>query len=327
MSNPHIVLHGEELAPGCAVYDVVIVGGGPAGLSAALVLGRCRRRVLLCDAGAPRNAASRALHGFLTRDGLAPLELLHLGREELRPYGIVPRQVAVTAITQSAGGFDVALENGERTQTRTVLIATGVRDNLPNIPGLQECYGISVHHCPYCDGWEVRDRKLIVLGTGQNAAGLALSLKTWSADVTICSNGRARIGATHRQQLQREAIPVIEHRIDRLVHEAGQATAIVFADGAEHRCDALFFSSGQVMQSDLPRSLGCEFTPKGVVKTDDLGLTCIPGVYVVGDASRDMQFVVVAAAEGAKAAVAINKMLQAKSGLAVTPPASPAVSP
>jgi thioredoxin reductase len=302
------------------MYDVVIVGGGPAGLSAALVLGRCRRSVVVCDAGEPRNATSRALHGYLTRDGIPPKELLRLGREELRNYGIAPRDVAVTGVTPLNPGFDVALANGESVRTRTVLIATGVRDGLPDIDGLRECYGISVHHCPYCDGWEVRDKRLVVLGAGRNATGLALALKTWSPEVAICSSGRARISANDRRHLEREAIPIIEQRVTRLEHDAGWARRVAFAGREPLPCDAIFFSSGQAMQSDLARTLGCEFTAKGVVKTDSLGQTCVAGVYVVGDASRDVQFAIVAAAEGAKAAVSINKTLQAQSGLAVTPP-------
>lgn len=306
------------------MFDVVIVGGGPAGLSAALVLGRCRRSVVLCDAGEPRNATSRALHGYLTRDGIPPGELLRLGRDELRNYGIAPRDVAVTGVTPLNPGFDVALANGETVRARTVLIATGVRDRLPDIDGFRDCYGISVHHCPYCDGWEVRDKRLVVLGAGRNATGLALALKTWSPEVSICSNGRARIGVNERRQLDREAIPVIQDRITRLAHDEGWARQVVFDGRDPLACDALFFSSDQAMQSDLARRLGCEFTVKGVVKTDHLGQTCVAGVYVVGDASRDVQFAIVAAAEGAKAAVSINKTLQAQSGLAVTPLAPPA---
>ena len=307
------------LATAEPVFDVTIVGGGPAGLSAALVLGRCRRSVLLCDAGQPRNRASKALHGYLTRDGIAPLELLRLGREELREYGIVPRDVAVTGIAPGPRGFRVALAAGDHVDSRIVLIATGVRDTLPEIPGLPECYGVTVHHCPYCDGWEARDKRLVVLGVGQAAAGLALSLKTWSPDVTICSNGRARISTQLRAQLDREAIHILDTRIDRLEHEEGIAQRLVFSSGDTHACDALFFTTGQAMQSEIARQLGCEFTSKGVVKTDHLGQTCVDGVYVVGDASRDVQFAIVAAAEGAKAAVSINRRLQAMVGRAVAP--------
>ncbi len=301
-----------------AVYDVVIAGGGPAGLNAALVLGRCRRSVLLCDTGHPRNAASRAMHGFLSRDGIEPLELLRLGREQLRPYEIELRTAEVVDIAPRSGAFEVTLATGSRVESRAVLIATGVRDHVPEIPGIRECYGVTVHHCPYCDGWEVRDRALVVLGAGPAAAGLALSLKTWSDRVTICSNGRARIGRLQREQLARESIDIIEQPVTRLAHDNGQARRLVFADGQRHECDALFFTAGQTLQCELPRKLGCEITSKGVVRTDHLGQTCVPGVYVVGDASRDVQFAIVAAAEGAKAAVSINKTLQARAGLSIT---------
>ena len=299
------------------MYDVVVVGGGPAGLSAALVLGRCRRTVLLCDSGSPRNARSRALHGYLTRDGIPPLELLQIGRDELAPYGIDVRNAEVTKILVDAGSFDVSLGNGSRVTSHAVLIATGVRDDIPAVPGLADCYGITVHHCPYCDGWEVRDKTLIVLGLGQAAAGLALGLTTWSSKVSVCTNGPARIGRAQRAQLERRGIPIVERAIARLEHEEGHARRLIFANGEERPCDALFFTSGQAAHSPLARELGCDFTRKGVVKTDHLGQTCVPGVYVVGDASKDVQFAIVAAAEGAKAAVAINKALQARDGLVV----------
>jgi thioredoxin reductase len=302
------------------VLDVMIAGGGPAGLSAALMLGRCRRRVMLCDTGAPRNAASQALHGYLTRDGIAPLELLRIARDELRQYDIVTRDAAVVDVAVEPTGFDVGLDGGERVAARTILFASGVRDRLPDIAGLRDCYGISVHHCPYCDGWEVRDRRLFVLGQGRAAAGLALSLRTWSPHVSIASNGPPRIPARERAQLTAARIAIIGATIDRLEHDQGRARHLVFTGVDSQPCDALFFSAGQAPQCDLPIRLGCETTRKGVVKTDHLGQTCVPGVYVVGDASRDVQFAIVAAAEGAKAAVAINKALQAQAGLVVSTP-------
>jgi thioredoxin reductase len=301
------------------VYDVAIVGGGPAGLSAALILGRCRRRVLLCDAGKPRNRSARAMHGYLTRDGVAPLEFLRIAGEELGEYAVERRAVSVTDIVCTDDGFRLTLDTGDVVDSRTTLIATGVADNLPKVPGIEECYGVTVHHCPYCDGWEERDRAVVVIGNGAAAAALALSLKIWTQKVTVCPNGRPRLTAQHRQQLAGNGIAVREGTIARVEHERGHVNRVVFTDGGDMACESIFFTLGQRPQCDLPRRLGCELTKKGVVKTDHLGLTCVPGLYVAGDASRDVQFVIVAAAEGAKAGVAINKALQARAGLAVEP--------
>jgi len=301
------------------VFDVVIAGGGPAGLSAALVLGRCRRRILLCDSGTPRNARSRSLNGYLTRDGIAPRDFLQIGRDELARYGVQSRSVAVTDVAAHGDTFDVQLADGQRVQAVTVLLATGVKDQLPDIPGLADCYGVSVHHCPYCDGWEHRDERIAVIAEHVSPAGLALSLKTWSDRVTAFTNG-GTVRRAQRERLAAHGIAIETRRIEQIEHDQGHVRAIRFrpSDGSPHHriaCEAIFFSSPQDQQCELARRLGCEFTPKGTVRTDNLGRTCVSGIYVVGDASRDVQFVVVAAAEGAKAGVAINQVLQTRAGL------------
>jgi thioredoxin reductase len=299
------------------MLDVIIVGGGPAGLSAALLLGRARRRTVICDAGTPRNRTSHALHGFLSRDGIPPAELLRKGRDEIRAYDIEWRSERVTSVSRRSDGFEAQLEGGDRLHARKLLIATGVSDRLPAIEGFEACYGRSVHHCPYCDGWEWRDATLAVLGTGKAGAALALALLTWSADVQLFTNGPSRLPTPVRQQLQAHRIEVHDAPLDALQHADGRLESVRLRTGEAVPRSALFFTTGQHQQESFASQLGCEFTRRGTVKTDRYGQTCVPGVFVVGDASFDVQFVVVAAAEGAKAAVLINKQFQSEAGQAL----------
>jgi thioredoxin reductase len=293
-----------------ARYDCLIVGGGPAGLSAALILGRCRRRVLVCDAGMPRNAKAQSIHGVLTRDGLAPAAFLHLAREELARYTTVEfRRTEVTAARCAVDGFEIRCRDGCSFEGRTLLLATGVVDDLPPIEGLFDFYGTSVHHCPYCDAWEWRDRALAVYGRGESAAGLALTLTLWSADIVLCTDGPSKLSTASRRRLARHGIVLRTDPVLRLEGHDGHLERIVFAAGASLARQALFFLSGQYQRSPLPQQLGCRFTSKGAVATARSEATQVPGLYVAGDASKDVQFVSVAAAEGAEAAVAINKML------------------
>jgi thioredoxin reductase len=298
-------------------YDVIVIGGGPAGLSAALMLGRCRRRVLVCDAGHPRNAASRALHGYLTRDGIDPREFLRLGRGELGQYGIQFRHVLVVEACRVDSQFEVTLEDGAVLRCRKLLLATGLVDKLPHVEGLRECYGRSAFHCPYCDAWEVRDQPLAVYGRGSAGVGAAIGLKTWSDDVTLCTDG-AKLKEIDRELLARYGIPVAERRIARLEHDHGYLRLVAFTEGTPLERRALFFVTKQDHQSSLVMQMGCTLTRKGVVKTGNLGETSTTGVYVVGDASRDVQLAIVAAAEGVKAAFAINKALQSDTKAQVT---------
>jgi thioredoxin reductase len=294
-----------------AIWDVIIVGAGPAGLSAALILGRCRRSVLVLDSGKPRNAASHALHGFITRDGTPPTEFLRLARQELAQYDTVElRDVLVTgAECRPNGRFVVDLATGEHCLTRKLLLATGVCDNLPDIPGFRELYGRSIFHCPYCDGWEVRDAPLAIYGRGGRGLAVALELTAWSRDLVLCTDGPSELETAELERLARNDIEIREHRIARLEDHEGVLSRIVFSDGTRLPRRALFFSTGQFQRSDLLLRLGCQFNDKGTVMTGKYETTHLPGLFVAGDASRAVQWVVVAAAEGAEAAFAINSDL------------------
>ena len=290
------------------LLDTIIVGAGPAGLSAALMLGRCRRSVVVFDDGHPRNAASQAIHGFLTRDGMAPGEFLQLAREELGRYETVSvrDERVISAQCRPDAKFEVALEGGERVSARKLLLATGVVDNLPAIQGFSDFYGRSVFHCPYCDGWEVRDRPIALYGNGERGLGLSLELTGWSRDLVLCTDGPCEIDADGRARLARHGIAIHEAKVARLDGRDGTLTDIVFEDGSRLQRSAMFFTTGQSQRSDLLVQLGCRFNEKGTVQTGKYETTHLPGLFVAGDASRAVQWVIVAAAEGAEAAFVIN---------------------
>lgn len=293
----------------------MIIGGGPAGLSAALMLGRCRRRVLVVDDGQPRNASAVELHGFLTRDGTPPLELLRLGREELDRYGVDVRhgRVVTARALESPISFEVTLETGAVFACRRLLLATGVNDEVPEVDGMRRYYGRGVHHCPYCDGWEARDKKLVAFGDPKHSAGLALNLLTWSDDVTVCTNGPASVPARRGAQLRKRGVKVVTKAVKALVGSEGENAwlqGLVFADGERIDADAVFLAVDRHQHSELPLRLGCEIDEKGAVKVRGAQRTRVPGLYLAGDAAADVSFAVVAAAHGARAAVAIHEDIE-----------------
>lgn len=292
------------------MLDVIIVGGGPAGLSAALVLARARRSVVVIDNGKQRNRRALEMHGYLTRDCIAPSEFLDLARRDVGQY---PARLisgeAVRATRVDGGGFEVELAGGEALRSRKLLLATGVVDLLPKLPGFDELYGSSVHHCPYCDGWEHRDQRLAAYGKGKAGLGLAIALRTWSEDVVACTDGEA-LSAEEAARARRCGITVRAEPVSGLSGEGGRLREVRFESGPALARDALFFNTGQVQRSPLAKLLNCEFRDDGGVVTNNKQCTGVPGLYLSGDADRDVQFVINAAAEGATAAVAINRELQ-----------------
>jgi thioredoxin reductase len=294
-----------------ALWDVVIAGAGPAGLSAALVLGRARRKVLLCDTGTPRNWASKEMHGFPTRDCIAPEEFRRLAHDELARYpGVVYRTAEVTAAARDSNGyFRVELDQRRPVRSRKLLIATGVFDHLPTIEGIEQLFGTSVFQCPYCDGWEVRDAPVAAYGKRRRGFEMARALTAWTSDIVLCTDGAATLSSTDRRHLRRNNIPIIEERIARLDGEGGRLQAIVFRTGRRLERSALFFNTPWSSQSKLAESLGCQFARHGGVKCWEYEATSVPGVFVAGNIIRDVQLAIVAAAEGTRAAFGINRAL------------------
>jgi thioredoxin reductase len=296
-------------------YDVLIVGAGSAGLSAALTLGRCRRRVLLADGGPTRNAPSPAVHSFFTRDGIQPAQLLHLGHEQLAPYPTVEaRELKIKQLTKLAHGFRATGETGlghafEAT-TRRVLLATGVRDVLPPQPGFHELWGSSVLHCPYCHGYEVRDQPLAVYGRGKAVVGLALLISRWSPEVVVVTDGPGHLTDYARQRLRRQRIAVRQEPVARLVGTPkGGLRCVEFADGTYLECRALFLHPPQEQRSPLAAELGARITGKGAVWVDKNAQTTVPGLYAAGDMVPGQQQALLAAASGGKAAICMNEAL------------------
>lgn len=285
------------------IYDCIIVGAGSAGLSAALNLGRARRRVLICDQGNPRNAPAAHSHGFFTRDGTNPLELLEIGREQLEPYKTIEFQsVGVKQIKKSGAQFEAIFNDGAVKKARRILFAFGVKDEYPAIENFDKFWGKTVFHCPFCHGYEVRDRPLAAVGNGEAGVGMAALLKSWSADLVLCTNGKAELSAEQRELLAKHNVPVREEKIIRFEGAGGQIETIVFETGEKLARRGILIRPKQHLRSDLAEKLGCEMTDAGFIKVADFNATSVKGVYAAGDVTSPMQSIAVAVAQGALAA-------------------------
>jgi thioredoxin reductase len=287
-------------------FDVVVIGGGAAGLSAALVLSRARRTVLVVDSGSPRNAAAAHMQGFLSRDGMPPGELLEISRDEVMAYGAQLREGVVTEVVRGGTrSFWVLLEDGTRVSARRVLVTTGLKDELPDLPGLAERWGRDVLHCPYCHGWEVRDRRLAVLWNGPETVRYAQVVRQWAADVVLF----APVGTltqAHRPRLVARAIGIVEGDVAELVIEDDHLSALRMTDGRTVARDAAFVPPYFVPNHGVLTHLGADLDDEGWVVTGAYGSTSVRGVWAAGNVINSRAQVITAAGEGSAAAIAIN---------------------
>ncbi len=292
--------------------DVAIIGGGPAGLSAAIWLARYLHSVVLIDSGDPRNWETRGVNGFLGHPGIRPGELRGLGRDEARKNGAV----LIDAVCERVQCFDenhfeLILADGTRVDARRVLLAIGLKDVWPDIPGLERVYGTTAHVCPDCDGRECAGRKVVVIGKGRKAVGMALNLSTWTRDIIICTNGApANLDlAEYCRKLDALNIPVLESAITCLRHDGARLKSIEFENGMQLDADEMFFAIGQYPADDLGAQLGCERDEGGHIIVDEHYHTSVPNCYAAGDIVPGAQLAIAAAADGAIAALAIHKSL------------------
>lgn len=284
-------------------FDVAVLGGGPAGLAASLVLGRMRRRVLLLDADDPAHGVSEGVHGLFGHDGTPPFDLRRTAQEQLRPYeSVTIRLATVDEASLTPSGFSVAA-GGTTSEAGVLLLATGMRYELPRIEGVAELWARGVYHCPYCHGWEVRDQPLAVYGAG--AAHLALLLTSLSDDIVLLTDQSSDLDPDEAEHLRQRGIEIREDPVARLESESGKLARVVFADGSGDDRAALFFMPS-FTPSPLPAQLGCELDESGAIVIDEDGRTSVPGVFASGDATTDKKAVVLAAATGSRAAYAIN---------------------
>jgi len=294
-------------------YDVLIIGGGAAGLSAALVLTRARRRVAVVDSGEPRNAPAAHMQGFLGSDGLPPTELLAAGRKEVSGYGGRLISGTVTRIESLPSGdglpqFDVSVDEGPPLRARRLVFATGLRDELPDIPGVRDRWGRDLLHCPYCHGHEVRDQPLGVLGGSTEAVTHAHLVRQWSDDVVFFSRGVALTGE-QREQLATRSIRVVDAAVTRLVVEADRLTGVELETGEVVPRTAVFVRPRFVPRDILLTGLGCTTDDNGWVRVDATGRTSVRGVWAAGNAVNPRAQVITAAGEGSTAAIAVNNDL------------------
>lgn len=291
-------------------YDTIIVGGSYAGLATAMALGRALRKVLVIDSGNPCNQQTPHSHNFLTNDGKTPKEIAGIARQQVQQYKTVDFLSAfVTSGRKTESGFVVETESNETFAAKKLVFATGIKDSMPDIPGFAECWGISVLHCPYCHGYEVRQQKTVILANGNDAVELATLISNWTDDLTVYTNGKSTLSEQQEQKLQQHNIHINENEIEKLEHRNGYVERILLKDGFNATVKAIYARLPFVQHSSVPQMLGCELTPEGYIKTDPAQRTTVPGIFACGDNTTRMRTVANAVAMGTTTGMMLNKEL------------------
>ncbi|MGD6830691.1 NAD(P)/FAD-dependent oxidoreductase [Sutcliffiella halmapala] len=289
------------------VLDCVVIGGGPSGLNASLVLGRAKKNIILFDEDKPRNAVTYESHGFITRDGIKPSEFKRIAKEELRNYPSISIQNhRVIAIIKEKQSFIIHTDEGNSYHSRKVILSTGLRDVMPRIEGINNFFGTSLFNCPFCDGWELKDRPLVVISENERAFHMTKMIANWSKDLVVCTNGRIIFTEEQKELLTKKNIKVFEDEIEILQGENGHLRTIKFMNGKVIEREGGIVTTGLEQASSLAQTLGCAINKMGGIETDNFGRTNIQGIYASGDISITLPAqLIIAASEGSKAAMGV----------------------
>ena len=291
-------------------FDVIIVGGSYSGLAAGMALGRALRKVLIIDDGKPCNRQTPFSHNFLTNDGKSPTEIAALANLQVRRYETVKFfDGLATSGIKTGNGFEIQVASGETFAAKKLIFATGIRDMLPDIDGLAACWGISVIHCPFCHGYEVRNEKTGILGNGDHSYDFSSLILNWTKDLTLFTNGASTLTAEQTQRLEKHNISIVEKEVERLVHTNGLLQNIVFKDGSKFSPKALYAPASFEQHCPIPQLLGCELTDDGYIKIDPFQETTVPGVFACGDNTTRMRTVANAVAMGTTAGMTVSKKI------------------
>ena len=291
-------------------FDVIIVGGSYSGLAAAMAVGRALMKVLIIDDGKPCNRQTPYSHNFITQDGVPSAEISSIAKRQVEKYDTVQFFAGSAAHgSRTDNGFQIEVATGEKFKARKLIFASGIKDIMPAIPGFNECWGISVLHCPYCHGYEVRNQKTGILANGEDAMELAAMIRNWTNDLTLYTNGRSALSGEQAGILEKHGIKTVENEIDRLEHQDGQLQHVVFSNGSKSPLIALYSRNRFEQQCQIPLSLDCEMTEDGYIRVDQFQETTIQGVYACGDNVTRMRTVANAVAMGTTAGMTATKKL------------------